>query len=1256
MEQAKTVDRERYPDADVVVVGQQAWTRYADDGTYVEWFEQYVKVLTEKGRRSYRTLTSSFTIPYNTTRFTVVEIVSEDGTVRTIDIEKNSREMVDSSQMASNIYDPNDRLLQVSVPGLDRGDMVHFITYDEFSKARMAGEFSDLSTFEGTDPIVFALDTIIAPRSKPLRSIALKNEIPGTVTFRNFEDDDLIVYQWTARDVPRAFAEPQMPPLYTQAQRLLVSTIPDWQTVSRWYWRLARPHLEKTTAEMRSTVERLIKGRKTRQAKIEAVFFWVSQEVRYLGITAETEAPGYEPHPVSMTYERRAGVCRDKAALLVAMLRLAGVEAYPVLIMNGPRKDPEVPQPFFNHAIAAVRNRDGSYQLMDPTDENTKELFPSYLNNQSFLVATPWGETLMTSPVDPAEKNMVRISTTGELDARGTLHATTTLVYEGINDNAYRGHFSMLSDAERRNYFEKTLRKIVPAASLARLTIEPGTMLDTARELRATIEFYVENYPVPGNGATLIPVFRFGDTIGLTNSLVNKMGLKKRRYTYMTETTCGVEETLSIRLDPFYGEYLDVPFMEAAVDEGSAWTRSVDVSGGSLKSRNVFLMKLTEYSPDQYDRLQDTLARIEKANRYIPAFSPSLAVGSDKAWYAGFSPDAVVLDDMTDVRIIDATTVQETVSRRIKVLTYAGKKNYGEIRIPYNPVWEEVRLEKAVVLPPGGEMIKIDPREINVMDQEWTGRAPRYPAGKILVASLPGVREGCIIEYCYVMKRRDDPSFLITGTFQGEDPIEHKTLRIRVPDGIDLNIRKADCGFHGTHAWAPFARGFISERRTKDGLDTVVEFSAGPVPPLKPEDGMPPGYSFKPTVFASRMTMRELSGKVRDALESASQKGALSTRKARDITAGLSREDQRIVAVRDYVAKNVKSVGITISKLPLNRISTADTTFSDGYGNAADTAVLLGAMLRAIGYDPQFVLVSSAPSVGAMGQAFVEFPSLQWFGPVLVKITTAKGTIYLGDTDQYSALGSVASHGIPGLNLTTGAVETIRVSDQMFMDRTDCYASIDLNEQGDALVAYRRTYYGMDASRFLKDYSEMTPEERRRRHEEIVSSISRSARPEGAWKVSGGQYPVVEEIEMRVPSYAVREGDLMTLEIPVLLRGLSYVSGGERTNPFFRDSVRRQRIEVELTLPGGCIHMVRQPPEHRVFEAAGMGKITMDTKIDPPSGSGGQPARTVLRIVQEVENRPGFLLPEEYGELLSVHRSLSHPGMRTVVLKMEPLP
>ncbi|MCU0576679.1 MAG: DUF3857 domain-containing protein, partial [Desulfobacterota bacterium] len=1107
MAEARNVTPAGYPDADVVVVDQQTWTRYAPDGTYEEWFEQYVKVLTEKGRRGYRTLTSSFTIPYNTTRFDLVEVISQDGTIRTVDVGKNSREMVDSSQMASNIYDPNDRLLQVSVPEVGIGDTVHFITYDAFAKARMAGEFSDYTTFEGTDPIRHALNTIVAPSGKPLMSIALKNEIPGTVGFHKTRTGEEVIYRWTARDIPRAFVEPEMPPLYTQAQRLLVSTIPDWQTISRWYWNLSRPHLARTTPEMRSTVDKLIKGKRTRQAKIEAIFSWVSQEVRYLGITAETEAPGYEPHPVSMTYDRRAGVCRDKAALLVAMLRLAGMEAYPVLIMNGPKKDPEVPQPFFNHAIAGVRNKDGTYMLMDPTDENTREMLPSYLNNQSFLVATPGGETLRTSPTDPADANMMKISTTGSLDERGTLHGTTTLSFQGINDNAYRGHFSMLSDSERRYYFERTLRKVLPSASLKGLTIKPADMMDTAETLEVALEYIAEKYPVKGGKVTLLPMFRFGDTMGLTNYMVQRMGLKERKYTYVTETTCGVEETLSIRLDPSLGSPLGKPLQEAAIDEGATWIRSLEVDGGMLRGKNLFQMKLTEYSPDQYKKLQDTLKRVEKANRFMTAFSPEPVPADGASWYEGFRPDAVILDEDTFVRIVDPATQTETITRKVKVLTYAGKKSFSELQIPFNPVWEEVKLEKAVVFSPRGDVKEIDPREVNVMDQEWAGKAPRYPAGKVLVASLPGLEEGSTIEYRYVRTRRDNPAFLITGTFQGEHPIENKRLRIVAPDGIELHSMKEDTGFHGDSRWSPFAGGAVSETRSRDKGLSVIEYSARYIPPIKPEDNLGPGYSFMPAVFASSFRGKAVLGEVLGALEKAARGGVLSAQKAREITRGIPDEELKIVAVRDFVARSIKAVGIPISQLPLSQISPADTTLGDGYGHRADVAVLLSAMLGAIGYEPQFVLVSTAPAVASLRRPFLESPAMEWYAAVLVKIRTGKGEVYLGDTDQYSALGAVAGSGSLGLNLTTGEFETIQATSEQFKDRTDYQVSIDLNADGDAVVTNRRTYFGMDHARFSRDHAEMTPEEQRRRYQEIVSSVSRAAVATGPWTVSTDRYP-----------------------------------------------------------------------------------------------------------------------------------------------------
>src|SRR5207302_1235258 len=227
-------------------------------------------------------------------------------------------------------------------------------------------------------------------------------------------------------------------------QRLLVSTTPDWQAVSKWYAGVCQPHLDTTTPEMKKTVADLTAHTTDSTDKIKAVFHYVSKKIRYMGLTPEKDRPGFEPHDVKLTFNNKYGVCRDKAALLVAMLKEAGFDAFPVLVNVGMKRDKEVPEPAFNHAIVGVELKKGEHILMDPTAENTKELLPAYECDQSYLLCRPEGDTLRTSPIIPPEENMMRIKTTATLNAAGTLEARSELSSEGMNDNQYREAFSRM--------------------------------------------------------------------------------------------------------------------------------------------------------------------------------------------------------------------------------------------------------------------------------------------------------------------------------------------------------------------------------------------------------------------------------------------------------------------------------------------------------------------------------------------------------------------------------------------------------------------------------------------------------------------------------------------------------------------------------------------------------------------------------------------------------------------------------------------
>ena len=369
---SKGITRKAYPNSDDVLVDGYIIENYNPDGTATIWDDTFVKVLTERGKRENSTLSLCFTLPYSTVKVTALEVIKPDGATRKIDIPKQSRVMIDNSQMSENIYNPNSKILTINIPDLQVNDMIRYVTLRKQIKARMPNTWSDISILEHTCPIKHLTVKIISPGKLPLRNFCLLDEVKGTVSYYQEKKKDSTVHVWVTSNVPRMYPEPNMPPISSVVQRLLVSTIPDWQTISQWYWNLCLPHINATTPAMKEKVQELIKGKTTDLKKIKAIYYYVAQQIRYMGLIKEKDSPGYEPHDASITFNDKYGVCRDKATLLVSMLRLAGFKAFPVLIKVGPKVDKETPMIYFNHAITCIETKPGHYTLMDPTNENSK--------------------------------------------------------------------------------------------------------------------------------------------------------------------------------------------------------------------------------------------------------------------------------------------------------------------------------------------------------------------------------------------------------------------------------------------------------------------------------------------------------------------------------------------------------------------------------------------------------------------------------------------------------------------------------------------------------------------------------------------------------------------------------------------------------------------------------------------------------------------------------------------------------------------
>ena len=1240
---AAEVDRDRYPDADEVLVAGIQRIRYREDGTYVQWHEEYVKVLTEKGRRRNSTIASYFTIPYQRgpedCKVTLAEIIKPDGSIKPIDVEGQSRVMVDPSSMSANIYNPNNKILRVNVAGLEIGDVLHCVLYDAIVQPRMRETWCDWFVLESTRPLISSAVEVSAPKSRPLQCVALKDEIAGTVTSNMTENAESWLYRWEARDVPRMFPEPNMPPVHTVVQRLLVSTAPDWAYVSRWYWDLSLPHYE-TTPKMDEKVQALTAGLDDPEKKVKALFLFVSQEIRYMGITVETTSPGYEPHDVKDTFDARHGVCRDKAALLVVLLRQAGLDAFPALIHNGTKKDREVPQPYFNHAIVALRDGPGAYTLMDPTDENTSELLPAYLNDKSFLVATPDGDTLRTSPIDPVENNLMKIETRARLETDGDLRARTTLRFDGINDNAYRQWFARIKPDDRRRFFEGLVKKAAAGAMVTDLQITPRDMTDVSSSLCARVTCEASESLVSTRDSVWLPVPSMGTQVGMVNFLLGRTGLKERRYPLVTDIACGTRERVTVALPPYLAKAdVVLPPTEEIDNETLLWRRTMVRTNANLLMEFDFRLKVPEFTPAQYLELKEALKRSERAAKKGPIFAipperpydPRLAAGADR----------ILLNDLAEYDLRDARNWTEERTVRSRVLTYAGKKDNAEIEIHYNAAWEDVRIDSAIVTGPDGVSHKIEPKEINVMDAPWVGSAPRYPPEQTLVAGFPAVEIGSVIEYRYIRVCRDHPPFALRTSFRGMDSILEKTVGIVTPSKMPIQVN--------VNGYDDIVVDSTTGEDTPDKR-LARRWTARNVRPVADEDRLPPWWVFNPTLFASTGQWPDYAAEVERALTQAADKQTEAEATARRLLRNRRDPWERLECLRDFMATRVRSAGPLLHELPLSALTPADRTLADGYGNNADRAILLYAMLKATGYRPEFVLASGHPFIEPMLSLLRDHVAPAEFPIVLVRLAHRKlrlpeGTyVYMDGSDQYAAVGTTPYEGCIALTLPRGNLEAVRPAKP---DMSAISFDVDLADNGDATLIKKRMLSGDAYAQGNRRFAEMTPEERRRYHLEAVAEISQGARAVGELHADFSVYPGIVEFTMDVDEFAARDGDYIYFSLPTSLAGLFRMRADERTNPLYLDRPQRVTIHTAIHVPAG-FEPVHVPPAIRSTKLGC--NISVSVSVSSPDAS----QRTHILIAGEATITPTLVNATDYPELQGLDQDLSHPRSTMVLLKMSP--
>lgn len=455
-----------YTEEDFDAVWLDMQTDVTFDGeTIIHRAHRKLRILTERGADRYLEVEIRYNRHWEKLEVEEIKTVLPDGT----ELVPMEDAIHDLPLVRQRVYS-DARKRVYNMPGVSIGSMIEY-TYTIRETFPMPGEFQDWSIFQDWMPIREVAYTLTVPEDSMMYldwDVLMTNgieELPLTFTT---EGDK---YIWRGEKIPGIRPEPGMPEFESIAPAILISSLDSWDQIGDWWMKLLEQAIV-PTPQIEEKVAELVEGLETKEERIAAIYHWVIQNTKYVGL--EFGIGGFQPYPAATTFENGYGDCKDGAALLVTLLRLVGEKAYPVLINATGDVRPDLPILWFDHAIVAVpldEKVHGSKWLFLDTTAWTNSYGDVPISDQAkwALIAGVGDGTqheLVQSPLYPAEWNYWRISQELHLSSKGEVTAMVHWETSGFYNMLWRWLFKSLSDGQKRYFFESYAGLLVPGAQV----------------------------------------------------------------------------------------------------------------------------------------------------------------------------------------------------------------------------------------------------------------------------------------------------------------------------------------------------------------------------------------------------------------------------------------------------------------------------------------------------------------------------------------------------------------------------------------------------------------------------------------------------------------------------------------------------------------------------------------------------------------------------------------------------------------------
>ncbi len=373
-------------------------------------------------------------------------VIGLDGTERWLDPKTISET---SSGGSSAVMFDDGKVLRAPLPAVEAGAIVEVeVSVRDQRPLFAAGSIRRL-TFPSNNVRIARIE-MNAAAEVPLHWVRRLLPESGPVE-RTIDGRRILSFEYTDLDLNHEYevGPPSETPGFSY---LAFSSAASWQSVAKLYSEVVDRAL--AGADVRAVVEKASAGATDQTQVIHRLLAYLQAQVRYTGI--EFDDAGIVPRSPTETLARRFGDCKDKSALLVALLRAADIPAYLALLSGGwgLDVDPELPGlGAFNHAIVYVPASPPIW--IDATEELARagEL-PASDRNRWALVAAPGTKSLQKTPEPSAAENRLLRVRTIELAELGKAKLVEENEYHGDLEIWARRNLGMADEKTRNDWLE----------------------------------------------------------------------------------------------------------------------------------------------------------------------------------------------------------------------------------------------------------------------------------------------------------------------------------------------------------------------------------------------------------------------------------------------------------------------------------------------------------------------------------------------------------------------------------------------------------------------------------------------------------------------------------------------------------------------------------------------------------------------------------------------------------------------------------